>query len=704
MRRGFSFFTHRRWLGPLLFAALVAACLAVGVFGQERSGKVTLSASELDLTRAGWRYHPGDDPRWAAPDFEDRAWPFAETTQLLASAPPPGGWSGIGWFRLRLDVAPELTNRPLGLSIEQWGASEIYLDGKLIRRTGAPAGEANAEQAVKNVSVPFDLHIEQPGPHVLAIRFSCATIETRNTVATRWRIRGLRQVGFETRIGPLERAVERRDDRVRRQTAEFIGLACLYAAFAFIHLLIHFRYPRDKANLWFGLFAVGCVVNKAIVFILASVTLPVDTAVWLRFSAACSTAFFIVCAFLFLYDVFRLRLSWHFKLFICAWPLFLLGSLATSAFNPLAQLLLLYTIVEALRVVAWAVWKRATGAAVIGVGVLFYAISPLMTFIETAGGNFEGLARLLLSLTEFGGLLCFSTYLATTVVRTSRRLDSLNQTLEAKVEKRTEQLKRKTEEVEDANRRLVDSLTYAERIQNAILPDGERIRRALAEYFVLYRPKDIVSGDFYWFQELEDGFLLAVGDCTGHGVPGALMAMIGDSLISQIAIESRVHEPSEILDQLHAGVRRALRQEAVGRRADEGMDIAMLRVERSTGKVTYAGARRPLYYVTPDGALGEARGDRLSIGGRERRRERISHHTRHELSLPKGTMVYLATDGYADQSGPEGKFGTRRFKALLASLANLPVAEQLRRLESELDRHASGESQRDDIAVFGVRL
>lgn len=704
MRRGFSLHAIRRWFGPFLFAALAVACLAVAAFGQERNGTVALSTSELDLTRAGWRYQPGDDPRWAAPDFDDRGWPFAETTQLVAATPPPGGWPGIGWFRLRLDISPELTNRPLGLSIEQWGASEIYLDGKLIRRTGAPAGEADTEQAVKNVPVPFDLHIEQPGTHLLAVRFSCATIEARNTVATRWRIRGLRQVGFETRIGPLERAVERRDGRVRRQTAEFIGLACLYAAFAFIHLLIHFRYPRDRANLWFGLFAVGCVVNKAVVFILASAALPVETAVWLRFSAACTTAFFIVCAFLFLYDVFRLRLPLHFKLFIGAWPVFLLGSLATPAFNPLAQLLLLYTIVEALRIVAWAVWKRATGAAVIGIGVLFYAISPLMTFIETAGGGFEGLGRLLLSLTEFGGLLCFSTYLATTVVRTSRRLDSLNQTLEAKVEKRTEQLKRKTEEVEDANRRLVDSLTYAERIQNAILPDAERIRRALADYFVLYRPKDIVSGDFYWFQELEDGFLLAVGDCTGHGVPGALMAMIGDSLISQIAIENRVHEPSEILDQLHAGVRRALKQEAVARRADEGMDIAMLRFERSTGKVMYAGARRPLYYVTPDGALGEARGDRLSIGGRERRRERLPHHTRHELSLPKGTMLYLTTDGYADQAGPEGKFGTRRFKALLASLAQLPMTEQLRRLEDELDRHAAGESQRDDIAVFGVRL
>jgi serine phosphatase RsbU (regulator of sigma subunit)/tetratricopeptide (TPR) repeat protein len=256
--------------------------------------------------------------------------------------------------------------------------------------------------------------------------------------------------------------------------------------------------------------------------------------------------------------------------------------------------------------------------------------------------------------------------------------------------------------IEEKNKNITDSIMYARRIQTAILPSRESMARVLPESFILYRPKDIVSGDFYFFTESRDRIIIAAADCTGHGVPGAFMSMIGNSLLNQIIKEKGITEPAAILAQLHQGVSNSLNQNK-GTDANDGMDIGLCAIDRSTGKIEYAGANRNLYIRNASG-LQEISGDKAPIGGA--RSETEVKFTNHVIEVKPGDTFYLSTDGYADQfGGPEGKkFRTRRFRELLASLHGKTMEEQRQELERTIAEWMGAHEQLDDILVVGVRL
>jgi hypothetical protein len=191
--------------------------------------------------------------------------------------------------------------------------------------------------------------------------------------------------------------------------------------------------------------------------------------------------------------------------------------------------------------------------------------------------------------------------------------------------KQNTKIKFQKEVIEEKNKNITDSITYARRIQSAILPSLESMRTHLPELFVLYKPKDIVSGDFYWFTEKKGYLFLAVADCTGHGVPGAFMSMIGNDLLNQIVIEKEILEPSEILSLLHEGIRNSLKQDDSDKQAKDGMDIAIVRMKKNVAdtELYYAGALRPLWIMkqsavvieTPQKELLEYKPDKYSVGG-----------------------------------------------------------------------------------------
>ncbi len=290
-----------------------------------------------------------------------------------------------------------------------------------------------------------------------------------------------------------------------------------------------------------------------------------------------------------------------------------------------------------------------------------------------------------------------------------RQLVARTRWLEGKVAERTQEVTRKNEElaarnleIEAQRREMLESLGYARTIQQAMLPSAETLTAALGEHFVLWKPKDIVSGDFYWLHEQDGEVVLVVADCTGHGVPGAFMSTIGSDLLGKIVADRGVRQPAEILHQLHHGIERMLRQ---GERQTllDGMDAAVCTLQRETGRLTFAGARRPLYLMA-DGVLTELKGDRATVGGSSRER-RPRHFTPQQVMLTPGMMLYLTTDGFADQPNDRGKkYGTRRLLEVLASVSGLPPAEQQVRLEAELAAHMGAEAQRDDITVFGFRV
>jgi ligand-binding sensor domain-containing protein/serine phosphatase RsbU (regulator of sigma subunit) len=294
-----------------------------------------------------------------------------------------------------------------------------------------------------------------------------------------------------------------------------------------------------------------------------------------------------------------------------------------------------------------------------------------------------------------------------------KAIEARNRELEAKITEATLELREKNKEIqsqkdelEEKNRSITASIEYAKTIQMAILPDKERLKQHLPEHFILYKPRDIVSGDFYWFHEEQGKIIFVVADCTGHGVPGAFMSAIGESLLGQIVIEKNVMNPAKILEELHRLVRRALNQNDEIGGSQDGMDVGIIVMEKSTNPnmrtICFAGARRPLYY-TKEGELCEIKPDKSSIGGWQQEAER--HYTEHRIELALGEMIYMTTDGYADQPDSQLRvFAAKRLRELLKFIAAKPVHTQLQILEDELKRHQGTEPQRDDITVVGIRI
>lgn len=269
----------------------------------------------------------------------------------------------------------------------------------------------------------------------------------------------------------------------------------------------------------------------------------------------------------------------------------------------------------------------------------------------------------------------------------------------AQLKQAFEDIERANRELSEKNRQITDSIRYARHIQNAVLPPAERMERLLREHFVIYLPRDIVSGDFYWTGQSGESVFVAVADCTGHGVPGAFLTMVGHTLLDQILAE-RIVEPNSILESLHMGVRRALQQDIGDSR--DGMDICLCRFDSGRCRVKFAGAKRPLYRVSGS-TCEEVKGDSKSIGGHQK--ESCREFSNCEVEVKAGDMLYLLTDGLPDQPDPENrKFGSKNLKAFLERIAELPMEEQRKAILEKLNEHSQNAPQRDDITMVGLRM
>ncbi len=258
-------------------------------------------------------------------------------------------------------------------------------------------------------------------------------------------------------------------------------------------------------------------------------------------------------------------------------------------------------------------------------------------------------------------------------------------------------------QLEQKNKQITDSITYARRIQEAILPPDEIVKKLLPDSFILYRPRDIVSGDFYWLEKNGEKIIIAVADCTGHGVPGAFMSMIGNTLLNEIVNEKHILDPAAILNELNAGVAAALHQKQGSALVqDDGMDISLCVIDMERGEVAFAGAGQPLFFVNGNGPE-RIPGDSSSIGGTFGKK--AASFTSKNFQL-KNASVYLYTDGYADQFGGDNdeKFTSKRFENLLHSLSGQRMDEQRMAIEREFEAWKGERKQVDDVCVIGIKI
>ncbi len=298
------------------------------------------------------------------------------------------------------------------------------------------------------------------------------------------------------------------------------------------------------------------------------------------------------------------------------------------------------------------------------------------------------------SILVFGSIFGFNQY-------RTYQVKKRNKELEQKINERTKELATK-------NHEILSSIEYAKRIQQAILPTNKYLQNTLPNAFILYKPKDIVSGDFYWVYEIsskdkewDKSIIVAVVDCTGHGVPGALMSMIGNNLLNQIVIEKNIVQPQTILNEMNRGVQLALKQGQSDIQTNDGMDASIVLLKKNR-EILWAGAYRPLLIIRANSEIQKIEGDKYPIGGVQLDPNRT--YTQHTIELEKGDIIYLFSDGYADQFGGDRgrKMMMKKFISLLHEIHLKPLNEQKQILDDFFNQWKGNYEQVDDVLIIGI--
>ncbi len=299
--------------------------------------------------------------------------------------------------------------------------------------------------------------------------------------------------------------------------------------------------------------------------------------------------------------------------------------------------------------------------------------------------------------------------LGKTLIKMRDDLAENERMLEQKVKERTAEVVEKQKEVELQNEKIselyeevTDSIKYAKGLQEAILPPDEFVKEVLPDSFILYKPKDIVSGDFYWIEKKKDKVYFAAVDCTGHGVPGAFMSIVGYNALNE-ALRTN-DDPGSILDALNKGISKTLHNNAMeGSATKDGMDLALCCYDAKTKELQYAGAYNPLYLIR-DGEVNQLKADKFAIGGYYE--DASKKYTNHVIQLQEKDYIYVFSDGYADQfGGPKGKkFMYKRFRDYLLTLNGKSMNAQRDFLNNTIEHWKGPLEQIDDILVIGMHI
>ncbi|MFL5753292.1 MAG: SpoIIE family protein phosphatase [Bacteroidia bacterium] len=715
---------------------LLLFSFALSLFGQKDS-VFRLSADMPGYTNQlklieGWKYQKGDDPKWADPGLDDSKWKYISST-LDNKAMESGAFENIGWFRLHIEADTQLVNKTLALLITQSGASEVYLDGKLIHSFGKiNTKDPSMEERFNPQLLPADIRFENVRRHVLAVRYANAR------ALSDFKKNGYANPGFSLKIGKLWEAVEWKYINSNSVSAIFMFYFSFFFALSFLHFMLFMYFKSNKSNLYYSIFNL----SFGLVFLWLIVEqnfLNPDFGIMMRSLGSMLQNFYAPALLAMLYTIFYKKLPKIYWLWFTLFAIDFITTLLNIDSSYLGLFNLSVFIIESLRIIIVSMFKKREGAWIIGGGIittiLFFTVYFIIAALNDGEINYSqrgwmgAVLGLVIMLATLSIPLSMTIFLARDFAKVNRNLEKKlveveelsektieqekekqqlladqNSMLERQVRERTHEITEQKKIIEEKNKDITDSINYAKRIQNAMLPAKELKYRLFPEAFVLFLPKDIVSGDFYWFAEKNGKRLIAAADCTGHGVPGALMSMVGNNILHQLVNEKGITAPDEILNFLHKEVRTALKQHEQSETRD-GMDIALCTItplENGLERIEYAGAHRPLWIADGNG-LSEIKADKYPIGGTQAEVER--KFTKHTLEIKRGDSFYIFSDGFADQfSVSDKKVMTRKFKEILLSIQQLPMAEQEKHLEKfHLDWKGSME-QTDDVLVIGVRV
>lgn len=694
------------------------------------SGNITINGSNVSFNTEGenvvgidqiWRYSVGDNLQWAQVNFDDSKWDsirFPITSAEMISHK----YNGNVWFRSKVLIDVKDFSRNLSIIIKQFGASEIYIDGILIQQFGKVGNSKSTEESYNPQGIPVSFSLNTPGLHTIAIRYSNHLITDDSTLESNLDC-------FTFQIAKTEDAID--EHKVKTFLLSVLGSACagLFLTLSLINFILFLFYQRDKTNLYYSLFSL----TTAGTFAIKAISFTYSTASSEIILDQLNTAFVYISVFFLIALVYSFIYNKTPKRFWIILSVASIGLLLIPIQYDTAYVIMnffnIYCIIDIVVTVLISYFKNNDTSkkkrkilkiffasmgilACIGyfihptISLVIFLIFVAIVVIPVAGMVF--IVPIYMTIRHARSFAVTNQSLADQLVQVQelsaktieqelekkKMLETQNERLEVLVTERTAELAQKNSEIKD-------SINYAQRIQRAILTSKDEINATLKNCFVLFKPKDIVSGDFYFYAEKDNAVLIAAADCTGHGVPGALMSMIGSEKLMAAVIEST--NPSTILNLLNRGIKSSLRQSDHEESTRDGMDIALVSLDLKNNIAHYSGANRPIWIIRNGSKeIEEIKATKKAIGGFTADTQQFDLH---ELQLNAGDTFYLFTDGYADQFGHTGKkLMTKKFRELLASIQHLSMPEQEKYLDDFIERWKQDVEQVDDILVIGVRV
>ncbi len=684
---------------PLWFW-LVLWFLPIAANGQ---AAFTLTADSLqngksvELDKLGWKYSPNDDPQFADPQFDDRAWETLHSTAITLDSIPKSGWHGIGWFRLRLQVDPALAHQPLALVMVHYGASEIYLDGKLVQSFGTVGATPETEVEYNPNTVPIGIVLDGRSEHVLAVRHSCMVMRDSTSWWSSWlHWLARRQLlktwtnrtnefgaGFGIGIQELKQAQAKNE---MLKSLDGIGFdlytSGLVLAIGLLHLLLYWFYPGQRASLFFGLTACFISVAFTSQYLLMTSHYGARGIMLLYVVYSLSFYSFLVSFLAFFYTVFLLCLPKLFRLWLLAAVLFLF----IAVFNLLqwgGLIFIALALVEGLRVVIQAIRNRVDGVWIIGIGLLLGGTAAFINGLYTSTGAISPLTlRVILTLSF---VLPPSIFLARRFARTNLHLEAqlvqIKQLSAAALEH---------EKVKAENDRRAKELEEARQLQLSMLPKKlpNLPHLDIAAYM---KTASEVGGDYYDFHTSEDGTLtIAVGDATGHGLRAGTMVSVVKGLFVSLAYHPDIphifHRLSTVLKEMKL---RGL-----------FMAITIAKVKENRLTISLAGMPPVWIYRAANQHIEEVALQQLPLGGVTK----YSYQQR-ECALAAGDVVVLMSDGLPERFNEQNAMlEDEAAKTFIAEHAHLSSQDLINGLVKLGDDWGGTRPQDDDVTFVVLKV
>jgi serine phosphatase RsbU (regulator of sigma subunit) len=675
-----------------------------------------------------WKYYAGDSMEWALASYNDNLWKSIKPDLNLDSI-PKDLFNGIAWFRIPFSVDSSMINKVMAINFHHYGASEIYLDGNLIFAFGkVSADKKNERSFIPDMPVVFSLG--DTLKHILAIRYSNQFFQ-ENKEKYAEEIAGIR-------FSYLERPYEYIVKRFRGEEVwfTFILLFGFFLTLSLVHFLLYIFYRKQKQNLYYSIFVFTFSIITITPYILQHSHLA-SAYLKLQFYYIVPTIFFLPSIVGCLHSLFKPNHAK--KIFIIEIILVVIALLSIfieslSDYNGIIVIILvLFTSIEAIRSVWVGFIHKKPGAKIIGAGVLIFFLfivtlmfaGFIMGDFNLSIGNTTSVFFIALVIACIISIpLSMSIHLARDFALTNKNLQhqleevenlsaktiaqekekqqilsSQKETLEIQVKERTAEVVKQKEIIEERQKEITDNINYAKRLQQAIIPADNYWKKHLPESFVMYQPKDIVSGDFYWLENVNDLILFAAADCTGHGVSGAMVSVVCSNALNRTVKEFGITEPNKILDKTRELVLETFAKSESD--IKDGMDISLCSLNTKTNELLWSGANNPLWYVSANN-LNEIKGDKQPIG----KTDDPKPFTTHKIELQKGDTIYIFTDGYADQFGGEKgkKFMYKPLKNLLLEIHQQPLANQKEHLEKHFANWKANTEQTDDVLIIGIKI